>query len=481
MKRRALSYITALALCLNLLPVWALTGDAGADRGLCPHHPEHTDACGYAAPVPEQECTHSHSDDCYIAETDCIHEHTAECYPASDDPSGAAEPTLCTHVCTQDSGCVTKVLSCTHEHDAACGYAAGSPGAPCTFVCPICPIEDLIDGLPGSLSAQNAEQVQARLSEIYALYDELTDEEQQQVDLSPCAALLDQMDGLESAALSDTTSVEDTQFELQDNTSSDRTYVVSKPVVMLTNGYTLTVGPNAVQITGAGELEIRGGGTIISKNGTGVEVQSGGSLNITESMTVNGSQYALDIASGAHVRLSAGTYYGAVAAIRVADGNVGDLLEPGYICLDSSGNPISAEEMAAAKQITVGPCTDHSDRTYTHDIGTTRHTWTCLACKMTGSEPCTFDFAEDGTGTCACGNGLTVAVNESDLSDLVYDGTMKPEQVRVTVTLTDGSNQVLIKDTDYTVDVVPITNAGQATVTVTGITFNGTFVKTYTV
>ena len=101
MKRRVQSFIITLALCLNLLPVEAFASGVGADGGLCPHHPAHTGECGYVSPVLEQECTHSHSDGCYTAETNCIHEHTAACYPASDDASGADEPALCVHMCTQ--------------------------------------------------------------------------------------------------------------------------------------------------------------------------------------------------------------------------------------------------------------------------------------------------------------------------------------------------------------------------------------------
>ena len=479
MKRRALSFIIALALCLDLLPGWALVNDAETYDGLCPHHPAHTDACGYASPVAEQECTHRHNDDCYTEVTDCIHAHTAECYPAPDDVSGADEPVLCTHVCTQDSGCVTKTLTCPHRHDDACGYAAGSPGAPCTFVCPICPIEDLIDRLPGSVSDQNIDQVQAQLSEIYALYDELTGDEQQQVDLSPCAALLDQMYGMETAALNDTSSP---GYNLDEDLELTSPYVINVSATIVTNGHALTANKSsAIQVTGTGALEIVGG-KVQANMGAGVEIQSGGSLTIREpGTTIIASTYALDIASGAQVHLFAGTYSGKLGAIRMADGDYSALLEPGYIFVDSTGNPISPENLTLAQQLTVGQCLDHPSKTYTHNAGTTTHTWTCSDCKLTGTEPCTFDFAQDGTGTCACGNGLSVVVNEDDLADLVYDGTLKPEQVGVTVTLTDGSSKELVKGTDYTVDIKSITNAGQATVTVTGITFNGTFVRTYIV
>ena len=170
MKRRVFSFVTALALCLNLFPAGAFAAGVGTGGGLCPHHPAHTDECGYASPVLEQECSHSHSDDCYTEEMNCVHEHTAECYPEPDDASGADEPVLCTHICTQDGGCVTQTLSCLHEH----GDTEGNPGAPCRFVCAVCPIEDLIGKLPSSVSARNMEQVQAQIQEIYVLYDELT-------------------------------------------------------------------------------------------------------------------------------------------------------------------------------------------------------------------------------------------------------------------------------------------------------------------
>lgn len=44
----------------------------------------------------------------------------------------------CSHVCSEESGCVTKTLDCKHEHDENCGYAPAAEGTPCTFVCEIC-------------------------------------------------------------------------------------------------------------------------------------------------------------------------------------------------------------------------------------------------------------------------------------------------------------------------------------------------------
>ena len=85
---------------------------------------------------------------------------------------------------------------CAHhkEHTAECGYSSPSDegaGSPCTYVCRICPIEELTAALPETddVSGDNAEEVQAQLEKILALYTELTEEEQEQADISRCLAL----------------------------------------------------------------------------------------------------------------------------------------------------------------------------------------------------------------------------------------------------------------------------------------------------
>ena len=483
MKRRVSSFIIALALCLNLFPVWVFAADAGAGDGLCPHHPEHTDACGYAAPVSEQECAHAHDDSCYTAQTNCVHQHTAQCDPDPDGAAGADGLALCAHVCTQDSGCVTLTLACPHEHDDACGYVPAAPGAPCGFDCRICPVEDLIGRLPRSVSAGDADQVRTQLDQIYALYGELSADEQRQVDLSPCAALLDQLDGMSSEVLDDSlpdmSTIDKIIFDADRSYSSP--YLVEKPTMIDTKGHTLT-GPNssAIQIAETGELYFAG--KAVSEKGAGVEVQTGGLLSITEQGTaIKGTTYALDVASGGRVQLSAGTYNGRIAAIRAEDGDLSALLAQGYSYFDPSGKPLSLAEAAAAKTVTVGLCVDHPNKSYAHTAGTTEHTWTCTVCKAEEPEMCTFPFDENGIGSCVCGNGIAIVVDEDDLADLVYDGTLKPGRVGLTITLTDGSNKVLVKDTDYKVDYQPRVDAGEITVTVTGLTFHGTFTKTYQV
>ena len=80
---------------------------------------------------------------------------------------------------------------CAHhkEHTKDCGYSLVSEdgeGNPCTYECRICPIEGLIAALPHRVTADNAETVRWQLDEILALYTELSKDEQEQIDLSPC-------------------------------------------------------------------------------------------------------------------------------------------------------------------------------------------------------------------------------------------------------------------------------------------------------
>lgn len=162
MKKRIVSLTMVLALCLMLLPTSAFAAeDSGAaigTGGLCAHHTEHDDTCGYVEGSAESPCIHEHSEDCYTEVTSCTHEHTRECYPASDssipedgttsseDESvlpEAAEPSLCSHVCSEESGCIKQELDCKHEHDDECGYAPATEGQPCTYVCTLCGMTEI--------------------------------------------------------------------------------------------------------------------------------------------------------------------------------------------------------------------------------------------------------------------------------------------------------------------------------------------------
>ena len=97
-------------------PLALLLSVAGASA-VCPHH-VHDETCGYSEGTP---CTHEHTDDCYTLVTQCVHEHTAECYSDGILPAEGEEKAAdaCTHVCSEESGCITKELNCPHVANSA--------------------------------------------------------------------------------------------------------------------------------------------------------------------------------------------------------------------------------------------------------------------------------------------------------------------------------------------------------------------------
>ena len=132
MRKRIFAAFVCLCMLMALVPSMAYAGDTVYTAGLCEHHPQHDDACGYSAGAAEVPCNHEHTEECYTLVTNCVHEHTAECY------SGETTEPICGHVCSEESGCITKELNCKHEHDASCGYVPATAGTPCNFVCEIC-------------------------------------------------------------------------------------------------------------------------------------------------------------------------------------------------------------------------------------------------------------------------------------------------------------------------------------------------------
>ena len=160
MRKRLTAAFMCLCLLVTLLPATAFADGkpdrdpSPAESGLCEHHPSHDEACGYTGGSEGSPCTHEHDEACYTLVTSCVHEHGPECYPVqsvsentaalpeAEEPAEAVEPTACTHVCSEESGCITKVPDCGHEHDEACGYAPAEDGTPCAYVCRICNPQD---------------------------------------------------------------------------------------------------------------------------------------------------------------------------------------------------------------------------------------------------------------------------------------------------------------------------------------------------
>lgn len=102
-QRKRTSRMFALLLCLIL--AFSISGNmtfaAPEKDGLCEHHPEHTESCGYQQAREEKPCGHVHDENCGYQENN---------------PEAV----------------------CNHIHDENCGYAEAVAESPCTFVCSQC-------------------------------------------------------------------------------------------------------------------------------------------------------------------------------------------------------------------------------------------------------------------------------------------------------------------------------------------------------
>ena len=170
--KRPAAFLLAAAMIFTMPGVPASAVEAGASAvhtGLCEHHPEHTEDCGYTKGTEGAACEHEHTEDCYTLVKKCIHEHDESCYPvlegsvsentATSSEAEKAQPTACTHECSEESGCITKELSCPHErgeHDDSCGYIPATEGTPCGYICEQCNSQDsgLVPGVSGSAPAE---------------------------------------------------------------------------------------------------------------------------------------------------------------------------------------------------------------------------------------------------------------------------------------------------------------------------------------
>ena len=170
--KRPAAFLLAAAMIFTMPGVPASAVEAGVSAvhtGLCKHHPEHTEDCGYTEGTEGAACKHEHTEDCYTLVKKCIHKHDESCYPvlegsvsentATSSEVEEAQPTECTHECSEESGCKTKKLSCRHErgeHDDSCGYIPATEGTPCGDICEQCNSQDsgLVPGVSGNAPAE---------------------------------------------------------------------------------------------------------------------------------------------------------------------------------------------------------------------------------------------------------------------------------------------------------------------------------------
>lgn len=104
MRKRIFAAFVCLCMMMALVPSMAYANDTVYTGGLCEHHTQHDDACGYTEGTAEIPCSHEHNESC----------------------GGLTDPT-----------------ACNHTHDEACGYVPATAGTPCTFVCEVCNAQDI--------------------------------------------------------------------------------------------------------------------------------------------------------------------------------------------------------------------------------------------------------------------------------------------------------------------------------------------------
>lgn len=171
-RKRLTAFLLTAVMILTMpqMQIAAAEVESPADVGLCIHHTQHTEDCGYTEGEKGTPCGHVHTEDCYAPIKQCVHEHGESCYPVAEDSAtektAEGEPHTCTHECSKESGCITEKLDCRHEHNADCGYSPATEGTPCTYECEACSGQEQINALPNVEDSprENAEEIAALLA-----------------------------------------------------------------------------------------------------------------------------------------------------------------------------------------------------------------------------------------------------------------------------------------------------------------------------
>ena len=109
MKKRLFAAFVSLCIIMSMLPTMVFaegvqdSGIVTSESGLCEHHTQHDESCGYTEGTAEIPCSHEHNENC---------------------------------------GGLTDPEACNHTHDEACDFVPATEGTPCTFVCEVCNAQD---------------------------------------------------------------------------------------------------------------------------------------------------------------------------------------------------------------------------------------------------------------------------------------------------------------------------------------------------
>ena len=328
--KRPAAFLLAAAMIFTMPGVPASAVEAGVSAvhtGLCEHHPKHTEDCGYTEGTEGADCEHEHTEDCYTLVKKCVHEHDESCYPVLEGsvpentatPSEAeeAQPTACTHECSEESGCIKKKLSCHHErgeHDDSCGYIPATEGTPCGYICEQCNSQDsgLVPGVSGNAPAECICEIRCEKEAVNPDCPVCSAED---ADLSACKGT-EQATPLMAAAADDGTISGNVTWNNQ---------TITTPV-RLTGDTTITLeGENSITISDTAEL------SALEMDYRSLTIQGSGSLTVTVPKGKYGiadSNYGdtasgtLTIKGGAKITTNGGTFGLSAKTIVIEGGNL---------------------------------------------------------------------------------------------------------------------------------------------------------------
>ena len=316
--KRPAAFLLAAAMIFTMPGVPAFAVEAGASAvhtGLCEHHPEHTEDCGYTEGTEGAACEHEHTEDCYTLVKKCVHEHDESCYPVLEGsvpentatPSEAeeAQPTACTHECSEESGCITKKLSCLHErgeHDDSCGYIPATEGTPCGYTCEQCNSQDsgLVPSASGNAPAECICEIRCEKEAVNPDCPVCSAED---ADLSACKGTEQAMPLMAAAADDETISGnvtwENRNITIPVTVKGDTTITLKgeNTITITETAYTAALDMYSANLTiqGSGSLTVN-----VPKGKGGIEDGSwsdtaGGTLTIKDGakITTNGGSYGL--------------------------------------------------------------------------------------------------------------------------------------------------------------------------------------------
>ena len=336
--KRPAAFLLAAAMIFTMPGVPASAVEAGVSAvhtGVCKHHPEHTEDCGYTEGTEGAACKHEHTEDCYTLVKKCIHKHDESCYPvlegsvsentATSSEVEEAQPTECTHECSKESGCITKKLSCPHErgeHDDTCGYIPATEGTPCGYTCELCNSQDsgLVPGVSGNAPAECICETRCEKEAVNSDCPVCSAED---ADLSACKGTEQAMPLMAAAA--------STEETISGNVAWDNQTITTP--VRLTGDTTITLkGENTITISDTAEL------SALEMDYRSLTIQGSGSLTVTvpnQKYGIADSGYSdstggtLTIKGGAKITTNGGSFGLSAKTIVIENGTL-NLKNSGY-------------------------------------------------------------------------------------------------------------------------------------------------------